>query len=168
MTAKNGSTEWWLNRKSRIGHSPAAKAPPHVNGEPWWTTPPVSAPEPEFIEYAVAYRQELITKLNGSRGPERRKVDELVRFVNTWLNAARRLLHERLQAPERADLHTTDGLIIAASRALHMMRSRIYGLGGEVDEEIRAIMDAVQARADGLRRERALNPRRASPTSRRP
>jgi hypothetical protein len=166
VTAKNGVNEWWLNRKSRLGLTPAAKPAPHLpKGEPWWTEPPVAAPEPEWIEYAIAYRRELRARLVGARGEHLLEVQALLGCVNDWLAKARRLLHERVQAPERSDLHTTEGLLIAASRALHKMRSRIYGLGGEADAEIEQIMQAVQARADESRRRRATDAACARPAA---
>jgi hypothetical protein len=142
---------WWANRKSRIGVSPAAKPPPHLPGnKAWWTSPPTAAPQPEYIEYVVQFQTELMASRNS------RNKQAMLQYVSNWLRAARRLLHEEMQAPERADLQTTDGLIVAASRALQKMRSRIYGLGGEVDDEVRQICDAVQGRAEKVRRERAM------------
>ena len=142
---------WWANRKSHIGVTPKALPPPHLpNGREWWTTPPVACPQPEHIEYVVNYQAELTRMRNG------RAKQEMQKRVGDWLRAARRLLHEEKQAPERADLHTTDGLIVAACRALFKMRSHIYGLGGEVDDEVRQICDAVQGRAERVRRERAM------------
>lgn len=90
---------------------------------------------------------------------------EMQKRIADWLKAARRLLHEEKQAPDRADLHTTDGLIVAANRALNRMRSRIYGLGGVVDEEIDQVMQVMNGRADKIRRERAIESakRRSAP-----
>lgn len=142
---------WWANRKSRMGMKPSAKPPPHLpGGREWWTSPPTMCPQPEHIEYVVQYQAELSRLRNG------RERQEMQKRVGDWLKAARRLLHEEAQAPERADLHTTDGLIVAACSALFKMRSRIYGLGGEVDEDVRQICDAVQGRAAKIRRERAM------------
>jgi hypothetical protein len=158
MSAKNGHTEWWLNRKSRIGLAPAARPPPHLpSGEPWWTQPPTSAPEPEFLEYVMSYRRQLIAEMAGARRQRSKEIAALLSHVNDWITEARRLLHERVQAPDRADLHTTDGLLVAASRQMNRMRILIVGLGGQVDEEVAATMQAVQARADEVRRRRATD-----------
>ena len=141
----------WANRKSRMGLKPSAKPPPHLPGnKEWWTSPPTSVPQPEHLEYVAQF----MTALMG-REPSRSR-DMMMRYVSEWMRVARRILHEEAQAPERADLHTTDGLMVAASGALQKMRSRIYGLGGDVDDEIKQICDAIQGRAEKVRRERAL------------
>jgi hypothetical protein len=142
---------WWASRKSRNGMRPLAKTPPHLpGGRPWWTTPPTAPPQPEHIEYVAQYMAQLYL------APPSDRRNAMMKYVADWMRAARRLLHEEMQAPGRADLHTTDGLIVAACTALHKMRSRIYGLGGEVDEEITEVCDAVHGRAAKIRRERAM------------
>lgn len=143
---------WWANRKSRIGVTPKALPPPHLpNGREWWTTPPVACPQPEHIEYVVQYQIEL------TRARRSGQKHEMQKRVADWLRAARRLLHEEKQAPERADLQTTDGLIVAANTAMHRMRGRIYGLGGEVTKDVEEVMNAIHGRAEKIRRERAMD-----------
>lgn len=144
---------WWENRKSRIGMSPIAKEPPpFANGKPWWTSPPIAAPMPEHIEYVVNYKAQLLAQ------PQDTTRDALIAKVNVWLGAAKRRAHEEMQSPARADLQTTDGLIVAASSALQKMRGRIYGLGGVVTDDVKEIIDAVLGRADRIRRERTTAP----------
>jgi hypothetical protein len=151
-----GPLSWWANRKSRMGMKPSAKAPPpHSPRKPWWTDPPTTPPPPEQIEYVSAFMSELIA-MKPNTPQENREKDAMLRYIGAWMRAARRLLHEVRSSPDRADLTTTDGLIVAASSALQKMNSRIYGLGGEVDKEVREVMDVIQGRADRIRRERAL------------
>jgi hypothetical protein len=147
-----GPFVWWANRKSRLGLSPNAREPaPKLPGRPWWTDPPVSAPVPEHIEYV----QRFTTEVMGQRGSAQR--DLLLRHLSQWMKAAQRLLHENAHSATMADLNTTDGLWVAVSSAMHKMRSRIYGLGGVVDDDITEVMRIVQSRAEKIRRERALH-----------
>lgn len=146
----SGPFVWWQNRKSRMGMKPSAKAPPHEPGKPWWTTPPTTLPQPEYIEYVVQFACELMQQRPSA------KRNAMQAYVGAWLKAARRLLHEEKYMPNRADLHTTDGLIVAASGAMQKMRSRIYGLGGDLSEDVVQVLEAMQGRADKIRRERAM------------
>jgi hypothetical protein len=91
--------------------------------------------------------------------------DQMMKHLADWMKIAKRYLHEEMQAPERADLHTTEGLIIAACGAMYKMRSRIYHLGGVVDDDIVQIINAMQGRAAKHRRERATE-HGARPTTR--
>lgn len=148
----SGPLIWWANRKSQMGLKPSAKKPPHESGKEWFTTPPIACPQPEHIEYVAQMMRDAMTwKHNKSR-------DDLMRYLNAWMRAARRFLHEEQQAPHRADLQTTDGLIVAASSALQKLRSHVYKLDGTVDDaEVIETMHAVLGRADKIRRERALS-----------
>lgn len=140
---------WWANRKSRIGVSPAAKIPPHLpGGKPWWSSQPVAAPQPEHIEYAVAFMMELM------RMPPNKEVDVMRQHVGAWLKAARGMLHEHVEA-DHGELHTTDGLIIATARAFKAAMSRIHHLGGASDERWYQISQALEARSHEARRRRA-------------
>lgn len=146
----SGPLVWWANRKSRLGLSPVAKEPPPKSpGRPWWTTPPTAPPLVEHMEYVVQFRATLV----GQKQSRRR--DQMIVHVNAWLAAARRQLHYAQQSPHRTDLHTTDGVIVAASRAMQKMRILIIGLGGDVDEEVAETIQVVHGRAERIRHERA-------------
>lgn len=148
-----GHFTWWANRKSRMGLQASAKKPPHIHGREWWTTPPVSAPEPCHLEYAVEFFQEL------QRRRRTAEVVSLIANVSAWIRTARRLLHERIESDD-GDLHTTDGLIIAADRAMKRLRAFAVSNGMTSDEleKLNDVMNAVRSRADKARRERATRP----------
>jgi hypothetical protein len=156
----SGPLTWWANRKSRIGLSPAALKPPHVHGKEWWTTPPIAPPQPEHIEYVVQYLLEL-QRASGSR--ER---NTLLAHASAWLRAARQLLHEQVES-QRGDLHTTDGLIVAAERTLQILMCKCGKAGllsADEDAEFKAVRQALVARADRVKRERAIEAsKRATP-----
>lgn len=145
----SGHFSWWANRKSRIGMSPSALPAPHLpSGKPWWSAVPMAAPQPEHIEYAIQYMLEL------QRMSPTKQTHVLMAHVGTWIRAARRLLHERVES-DRGELHTTDGLIIAAVHAIGAMATRIRLLGGDVDERWYEIKQALEARASEAKRRRA-------------
>lgn len=147
-----GPLTWWANRKSQMGLRPLARKPPHLpTGKEWWTTPPTTCPQPEFIEYASNYMAELIASPNG------RNRQALIKYVADWLGAARRLLHEEQgKFGKYRDLETTDGLFVAASTAFHKLGSMLHKAGIEIDDDTRAVMNAVGGRADRVRRARAI------------
>lgn len=146
---------WWANRKSRIGMSPIArKPPPFANGKAWWTSPPIAAPMPEYIEYVIGYQLELArTKPSDARNTMQKHVAE-------WLRTARRLLHEDMQTPERPDLQTTEGLLFGCFEALHKAKSLIVALGGTIPAEVEEVHSALNGRTAKIRRERAVAPLR--------
>lgn len=145
----SGSLKWWVNRKSRLGMSPAACRPPEVNGREWWTTPPVMAPQPEHLEYVVQYQLEI------SRMPPSDRRTALQSHVSAWLKAARRLLHEQVEST-RGDLHTTDGLIVAARGLVLKMKGEIWRCGGKAPDDLAEVLQALDARAHEIRRRRAV------------
>ena len=147
----SGHFAWWANRKSKIGLSPAACPAPHFpNGNPWWTTPPVAVPQPEHIEFAVQYLLEV------QRRPPNRETQALVAHVSAWLRTVRQLLHEHIEA-DQGELHTTDGLIIAAERTFYQLKSQIIRLGGEIEERWEQVHEALRARSHEARRRRATS-----------
>lgn len=142
-----GPLKWWANRKSRIGLSPSALKPPHVNGKEWWTTPPIAPPQPEHIEYAIRYQ------LNVACMPPSEHRNQLQQHIAAWLTAARQLLHESVEST-RGDLHTTDGLIIAAHKLVQKLAGDVVRLGGRIPGDLDAVAQALGARAARARRER--------------
>jgi hypothetical protein len=144
---------WWANRKSRIGLSAIAREPPPVAlGKPWWTTPPIAAPDPAQIEYVVQYQLEIM------RRPPSDARNARITSVSAWLRAARRLLHERVQC-ERGDLATPDGALVVANRLLHSLIGRCVTAGmldGDELAEARETKQAIAAHVARIRRERSL------------
>lgn len=152
---------WWANRKSKLGLSPVAKEPPpKTPGRSWWTDPPVSVPMPEHIEYVQQFASAVHAQ------PQTPRRDSLLRYLSQWMKAARQLLHENAQSTTMRDLDTTDGMLVWADSAMNKMRSRIYGLGGTVDDEIEEVMRVIGSRAAKIRRERAMQ-RHALPIDKR-
>lgn len=152
MLVVSGPLTWWANRKSRIGMSPAALKPPHVNGKEWWTTPPTALPQPEHIEYAVAFMREVQLR------PQTSDRDALLGHISDWLKMARRLLHEEVES-QRGDLHTTDGLIVAAGIAMQRLLCKCGKAGlltPDEDREFCEVRQALVARSARISRERAL------------
>lgn len=146
-----GPFVWWANRKSKHGMQVSAKAPPHLpNGREWWTRPPTSMPQPEHIEYVVQFMLELL-----ARKPSRH-TNAMQSYVAAWLRAARSLLHEEAQSPARADLHTTDGLIIAAAAATRQLCASLVSRGGSIPGDVQDVVDALDGRATRLRRQRGI------------
>jgi hypothetical protein len=149
-----GPLVWWANRKSKLGLSPVAKEPPPKTlGKPWWTEPPTTLPQPEHLEYAVQFQLEVM------RMPHSDKKNALLGHLGAWMRAARRLLHEESYNPERADLGTTDGLLIAADDALHEAITKLNKLtnnGRAMSERAMQTQRALQRRTSKLRRDRAL------------
>ncbi len=148
----SGPFTWWANRKSRIGLSPAALKPPHVNGKEWWTTPPVAPPQPEYIEYAVQFLRDVQAR---PQTPDR---DALLGRISDWLRAARRLLNEQIES-QRGDLLTTDGLIVASVFAVATLIGKCIQAGLLTPDELdrmSEVKQALQARAHRIRRERAI------------
>lgn len=147
-----GPFTWWANRKSRIGVSPAAKRPPNLpSGAEWFTSPPISAPEPEHIEYAL----EFMRGLQHCLGSQERNA--ALGMVSDWIRKARQLLHERVESQD-GDLHTTDGLIIAACAAMGQMFGEMVRRGITIRPRWQEIRQALQARAARAKRERSTHP----------
>lgn len=145
----SGPLSWWANRKSRMGLKPSAKAPPHKPGKPWWTEPPTTMPLPEHIEYVAQFYSQLLLQ------PGSKARNAMQRQVSLWMRAVKTMMHEERHSPDRMDLATTDGLIVAAASVIAKMRGRIYGLGGEVTPDVQEICEAIHGRAERIRRLRA-------------
>ena len=146
----SGPFVWWANRKSKMGLKPSAKAPPHLIGRPWWTTPPTTLPQPEHIEYVTQFFANLLAQ------PPSDERNAMQTYISQWMKAARRLLHEEMYAPERADLHTTDGLLIASDDAIKLAILTCHKAGIKLDQSIIEVHKALQYRCTSLRRERAV------------
>ncbi len=145
----SGPLKWWANRKSKIGMTLAARKPPHIPGRQWWTDPPKTIPQPECIEYAVQYQLEIM------RMPASQERNALQAHVGAWLRSARRLLHEEMQSHDRADLHTTDGLLIAADDAIRSAILACHKAGVRLDESVFDVHHELRRSCSKLRRERA-------------
>ena len=143
--------QWWLNRKSKLGLRPLAKKPPHLPGEEWWTDPPTTIPQPEHIEYVVEFQMTIHNMKGGKHKTN------LQARVGAWLKAARRLLHEEMIHPDRADLHTTDGILIAAENALREALLFTHGLGYQLPGDCKIVLDVLQRRNDKTRNARAID-----------
>lgn len=148
--AVSGPLTWWANRKSQMGLKPSARCPPHHPGKPWWTTPPITVPQPEHIEYVAQFQLDVL------RRPPSDARNAMLAHVAAWMRAARRLLHEHSYAPDRADLHTTDGLLIAADDAIKSVILTRHKHGVRLDDSIIEVHRAIQRRCTALRRQRAV------------
>jgi hypothetical protein len=144
-----------LNRKSELGSRPSLREPPpHGPGRPWFTVPPTSLPEPQFIEYAVSYRNELIAAKDGAGARKRCQLNDLLALVNAWIKAANILMNQRYDG-NHGDLCTTDGLIVAASRELGKLMAEVAKAGGVLDGRTQEVRDALRAKSDEIRRRQA-------------
>ncbi len=141
--------------KSAIGSRPnVSEPPPHANGKPWWTTPPISAPDPRYLVFAQEFKQELQRKLTTVKGGrDYNDICALLGSVKRWIKVANVLAQEFEN--ERVGLGTTDGLIIESHR---LVRSLLYRLGGFntlTSESERAVANALQLKADSLLQQRS-------------
>lgn len=147
----SGPMRWWLNRKSKLGLAPSARMPPHLPGKPWWTDPPTTIPQPEHIEFVIQFMTEL------QRGRQSQQTQALMSACSAWMRAARRLLHETFENEKHGDLVTTDGLILAVHQLVHRMTGKAKAGGYAIDERDQATIDALNARAAKVGRERAVD-----------
>lgn len=166
MSASSART-WWENRKSRMGLKPSAKAPPWDPQKPWFTTPPTAPPEPEFMQYVIDFQEDVAKKMHlSSDHEERRAAMALMQYLSAWIKAARRLYHERVlekvQDP-RDDLSTTDGLLLAAGKALGRLAHDLVERGGVIDERTEAVKDALMRRNDANVRRGAMRMKGSRP-----
>ncbi len=145
-----GPLTWWANRKSKIGMSPAARKPPHLPGKEWWTDPPTTIPQPEHIEFVAQYQRQVMAM------PASQNKNALLAHCSAWMKAARRLLHEESYSPDRADLGTTDGLLIASDNAIRLAILTCHKAGVRLDQEVIEVHKALQRKCTKLRRERAI------------
>lgn len=152
--AGHGSLKWWANRKSRMGLRPSAKPAPHLpGGREWWCEPPTSTPEPAHIEYATLFMLELC------KMPDSKQTVAMKAHVAAWLRAAKRLCHERM-AVEYGGIATTDDLIVEASIAIHSLAAIVVNVLGpeKIYPRTRQAIDALQGKADEIKRRRAMDP----------
>lgn len=131
-------------RKSLLAVRPnVSEPPPRVHGRPWWTTPPLSAPEPRHLTYAREYRAELVRNLSGA-GTKQFQVGALISQVNDWIRQANRLSGER--AHERLGLARSSDLWVEASRLIGRM-IRNLDPAYELTERDRHVANAVSERS---------------------
>lgn len=145
-----GPFTWWANRKSKMGLRPLSKKPPHLPGKEWWTNPPTTIPQPEHIEYVAEYSRQVLLMPNSEHK------NSLTAYLGAWMKAARRLLHEEMFSTDRADLHTTDGLLIACDDAIKSAILATHAAGIRLDQSVIEVHKELRRRCTKLRRERAI------------
>jgi hypothetical protein len=144
--------KWWVNRKSKLGSSPIAKEPPSSPGKPWYTTPPSDLPDLRHVEYAVQFKAELITRVQAG-GPDATAAIALLAYVSPWIKKARRLLHYHQE--NIAEFDTTEGMLIALERVVSVLCAEATRRGFVIPRDDQRVIDALQAKANRLARERA-------------
>lgn len=147
--------------KSAIDMRPnVCEPPPHANGKEWWTTPPVSAPHPSQLAYAVEFRNELkaryIALTSGPRfngyGRQQTEMGGLIASVTSWIKKANVLAQEFEGV--RVGLGTTDGLIIEAHRMIVGLMVRLGGYGALTESE-RVVKEALESAASSIKQQRS-------------
>lgn len=159
--------------KSSLGTRPGlAEPPPVAPGKPWWTSPPVSAPDPSHLAWAKLYRAELaaqvvqlqaeVAEAREFVNPSRKYLDlkkrladvnSMLIMINAWIKAANVFAVSTEAYPQ--DIQTIDGLLVEVMKLVWDLMKKSGTKYQDLDPWQKMVKQAGERRAQKIMAERS-------------